>query len=173
MKAYEFKSETGKQIRVEISYTVEKVNFNRDLDGYEYKEEEVVENGEIKIYVEGKEFGIIRDLYLPEGKNFRIGNAIIKLSDEQRTEINAIIRELKEAAKIEKEEVKEVEIEEAKAIVEKAESQKEIPTFENARRMEKQHNNIYNEGGEGYVPHIVYKNEYEKALKILKNQGLR
>ena len=46
-----------------------------------------------------KKFGTIKDLYLPEGKNFRIGNAIIKLTDEQRAEINAIITELKEAAK--------------------------------------------------------------------------
>jgi len=172
MKTYKFNTQSGKEVKLEISYTIEKVSFNRDLDGYDYKEEEVVENGEIKIYVEGKEFGTITDLYLPEGKNFRIGNAIIKLTDEQRAEINAIITELKEAAKVE-EEVKEVEIEEAKAIVEKAESQKEIPTFENARRMENEHNNIYNEGGEGYVPHIVDKNEYEKALELLKNQGLR
>ena len=172
MKTYKFNTQSGKEITLEISYTIEKLNFNRDLDGYNYKEEEVVENGEIKIYVEGKEFGTIKDLYLPEGKNFRVGNAIIKLTDEQRAEINAIITALKEDAKIE-EEVEEVEIEEAKAIVEKAESQKEIPTFENARRMEKQHNNIHNEGGEGYVPHIIDKNEYEKALKLLKNQGLR
>ena len=172
MKTYKFNTQSGKEVKLEISYTIEKVNFNRDLDGYGYQKQEVVENGEIKIYVEGKEFGTITDLYLPEGKNFRIGNAIIKLTDEQRAEINAIITELKEAAKIE-EEVEEVEIEEVKAIVEKAESQKEIPTFENARRMEKEYNKIYNEGGEGYVPHIIDKNEYEKALKILKNQGLR
>ena len=169
MTTYKFNTQSGKEIKLEISYTIEKVNFNRDLDGYKYSEEKVLEKGEIKIYVEGKEFGTIKDLYLPEGKNFRIGNAIINLTDEQRAEINAIITELKEAAKIEEE----VEIEEVKAIVEKAESQKEIPTFESARRMEKEYNKIYNEGGEGYVPHIVDKNEYEKALELLKNQGLR
>ncbi len=166
MKTYKFNTESGKEITLEISYTIEKVSFNRDLDGYDYKEEEVVENGEIKIYVEGKEFGTIKDLYLPEGKNFRVGNAIIKLTDDQRAEINVIITELKEAAKVE-EEVEEVEIEEAKAIVEKAESQKEIPAYETANGMEREHNEIYNEGGEGYVPHIIDKDEYRRALKAL------
>jgi len=166
MKTYKFNTESGKEITLEISYTIEKVSFNRDLDGYDYKEEEVVENGEIKIYVEGKEFGTIKDLYLPEGKNFRVGNAIIKLTDDQRAEINAIIAELKEAAKIE-EEVEEAEIEEAKATVEKAESQKTIPTYEEARRIEKEHNKTYNESGEGYVPHMVDKDEYNRALKVL------
>ena len=172
MKTYKFNTQSGKEVKLEISYTIEKVNFNRDLDGYGYEKEEVVENGEIKIYVEEKEFGTITDLYLPEGKNFRIGNAIIKLTDEQRAEINAIITELKEAAKVE-EEVEEIEIEEAKTIVEKAENQKEIPAYETANGMEREHNEIYNEGGEGYVPHIIDKNEYEKALELLKNQGLR
>ncbi len=166
MTTYKFNTQSGKEIKLEISYTIEKVNFNRDLDGYKYSEEKVLEKGEIKIYVEGKEFGTIKDLYLPEGKNFRIGNAIIKLTDEQRAEINSIITALKEDAKIE-EEVEEVEIEEAKAIVEKAESQKEIPTYETANGMEREHNEIYNEGGEGYVPHIIDKDEYRRALKAL------
>ena len=166
MKTYKFNTQSGKEVKLEISYTIEKVNFNRDLDGYGYQKQEVVENGEIKIYVEGKEFGTITDLYLPEGKNFRIGNAIIKLTDEQRAEINAIITALKEDAKVE-EEVEEVEIEEVKAIVEKAESQKEIPAYETANGMEREHNEIYNEGGEGYVPHIIDKDEYRRALKAL------
>ena len=102
-----------------------------------------------------------------------MGNKAITLTAQQAADLNKIFAEVKEEGKseeagkeIEKEEI-EKEIKEAKAIVERAEQQRDIPSSQEARAREKNRNNIFNEGGEGYVPHIIDKDEYNWALKVL------
>ncbi len=59
------------------------------------------------------------------------------------------------------------EIADAKAVVAKAESQRDIPDRSEARRRENVYNDINNEGGDGYVPHWVSREEYDAAKAIL------
>jgi len=59
----------------------------------------------------------------------------------------------------------------AEETVRKAEAQKEIlPRAELERRM-KLLNDVLNEGGEGYLPRLVSKEEYESALEILNSKN--
>lgn len=59
------------------------------------------------------------------------------------------------------------EIERAKKLMAKAEQQKTIPTKAEAKRMMRQYNELMNEGGEGFVPHIISREEYDYALKVV------
>ena len=59
------------------------------------------------------------------------------------------------------------ELEYAKEVVKIAESQKDIPSREEARRRMKWWNDTYNEGGEGFVPTIINIEQYEKAKNII------
>ena len=52
-------------------------------------------------------------------------------------------------------------------IVAKAEAQGDIPSREEARRRMKVWNDINNEGGEGFVPRIICREEYEAAKEFL------
>ncbi len=56
----------------------------------------------------------------------------------------------------------------AKRVVELAEEQKDIPSMEEARRRMKWWNDTYNEGGEGYVPEIISREQYERALATIE-----
>ena len=60
------------------------------------------------------------------------------------------------------------EIDEAKKLIIKAELQKEIPSYKKARQLEREYNNLYNEGCAGYVPHIIDIDEYNLAKKIIE-----
>lgn len=78
--------------------------------------------------------------------------------------------EVQEAIEAEKMTKLNSEIEEAKETVKVAEAQENIPTDAEARKMERQYNDFYNEGGEGFVPHIVGQTEYKQAIaKIEEN----
>ncbi len=52
------------------------------------------------------------------------------------------------------------EIEDLERLVARIEQQGDIPTQEEARRRMRRYNDIMNEGGEGYVPHIYSDKEY-------------
>lgn len=59
------------------------------------------------------------------------------------------------------------EIAKAKAIIAKAEGQKDIPTAAEAKARREQYNRIHNEGGEGYVPTWITKEEYNNAKALI------
>lgn len=77
---------------------------------------------------------------------------------------------VKDYEKAEKEKAVKEKIESAKKTIAKAESQKDIPTKEEAKKRMKQYNDTMNEGGEGYVPYIVSIEEYKAALKIVQEE---
>ena len=52
-------------------------------------------------------------------------------------------------------------------IIDAAERQKDIPTRVEANRRIKEYNDLYNEGGYGYVPTIVSREEYDAAKQLL------
>lgn len=56
----------------------------------------------------------------------------------------------------------------AEGVVAAAEAQADIPTKAEAQRRMKRYNDINNEGGEGYVPHIYDQDEYRYAMAILQ-----
>lgn len=87
-------------------------------------------------------------------------------------EWNALI-ELNKKKKFEKEK-KEIEesITEYRQIVEQCEKQEKLYTKEEAVKKRRDYNNLYNEGGEGYVPHFYTIEEYEFA-KTKLNELLR
>lgn len=75
--------------------------------------------------------------------------------------------EVKEFQKREKEKAAAEELEYAKEVVSLAESQKDIPSREEARRRMKWWNDTYNEGGEGFVPTIINIEQYKKAKNVI------
>ena len=76
--------------------------------------------------------------------------------------------EVKEFIEKKEAEEKAWQIAHAKNIVKKAESQESIPTEAELRMIQKEWNDVYNEGGEGYVPQMITKEQYEDALNVLK-----
>lgn len=60
------------------------------------------------------------------------------------------------------------EITRLEKIIAKAEQQNEIPTKAEKAEKLRAYNNLHNEGGEGYVPWIVSREEYETAKEELK-----
>ena len=56
---------------------------------------------------------------------------------------------------------------EARHVVELAEKQKDIPPQEEANRRMKWWNDTYNEGGEGVVPEIISREQYNRAQDII------
>ena len=49
-----------------------------------------------------------------------------------------------------------------KSCIEAAERQRDLPTMEEAKRRMKAYNSLQNEDGDGYVPHIYSREEYER-----------
>lgn len=64
-------------------------------------------------------------------------------------------------------EEREKKLSRAKSIIAAAEKQMQIPTREELKKIQEKWNNIYNEGGEGYVPELVTKEEYDSAIETL------
>lgn len=77
----------------------------------------------------------------------------------------------KEKSRKEKKETEE-SIAECRKIIEQCEKQEKLYTKEEAVKKRRDYNNLYNEGGEGYVPHFYTIEEYEftktKLNELLK-----
>lgn len=173
----------GRQAVLEAEYKAEMIRPRRDLDGdVFYGEPEPHETAMLKLFIDGKEcdhstYSYDWGLYERNGK-MAIRGIRLAFREEhtwKRYEqwINEIIDEGKtgevkayEARKREQE-IQE-EIAKAKTTIRKAEAQKDIPTRDEALRRQRDWNNLYNEGGEGYVPEIVDIQEYERAKRILE-----
>ena len=83
----------------------------------------------------------------------------VEISDEEYNEIIAADAKKKHDAL-------KAEIEELEAKIE-ALNPAELPTYEEARAKEREWNDTYNEGGYGYVPHYVDRDEYARAVEKL------
>ena len=84
-------------------------------------------------------------------------------------EADAIIAENAAAMAKVKAQEREERIEDLQYTIRRAEQQKTIPTAEEAREMRRQYNELHNEGGEGYVPYWITKEDYEEAKRDLAN----
>lgn len=56
-----------------------------------------------------------------------------------------------------------------RAIIAQAEAQRDIPTKEEAARRAAEYSKVNNEGGEGYIPHMVTAEQYRAAKEALAN----
>lgn len=74
-------------------------------------------------------------------------NALLELDDQKRIEKEK--RETEES------------INECRKIIERCEKQEKLYTKEEAAQKRRAYNRLYNEGGEGYVPHFYTIDEYE------------
>ena len=84
-------------------------------------------------------------------------------------EVEAYINLNQKRGREKEQEEKEARIAMAKNIIRKAARQGKVYTKEGAREEAKKWNDIHNEGGEGYVPHIITVDEVEKAKRILED----
>lgn len=93
------------------------------------------------------------------------GNRCYEISDEEWNWLLSLNAQ-REAAKKEKE--RQEDIEWYQNVIRKAERQPDIPTPEEAARRCKRWNNVYNEGGYGYVPDIIDSARYARAKQMLQ-----
>lgn len=93
------------------------------------------------------------------------GNRCYEISDEEWDWVVSLNAQ-REAEKKAKE--RQEDIEYYQNIVRKAERQPDIPTPEEAARRSKRWNNVYNEGGYGYVPDIIDSARYARAKQMLQ-----
>ncbi|MDQ0414569.1 hypothetical protein [Mesobacillus stamsii] len=167
-------------------------------DGWDLGMEEVIDTAKVEIVVNGKvvcssysaevleyerNVRLFKKANLnPTKKYTMVGDKAITEGEESGNLINEAIKEMTaELAKefnVETEEEKQQkeEIAEAEAVV--AQSEKEgidnLMSNTQIKSWRKQYNDLYNEGGEGYIPSKVSKEAYQKALKILnRNEVIR
>ena len=191
MKVFEFKQiESGSNFRIEIDYHYYMQKQTAWLDG------DILEMGEkplelvnARLYVDdelkyssnvvsGYDLKLSEDIRTIKGYKVRTVHAL-KLAiinpevwEKYEEWLEEVIKdgtepEVKEFQKREKEKAAAEELEYAKEVVSLAESQKDIPSREEARRRMKWWNDTYNEGGEGFVPTIINIEQYKKAKNVI------
>lgn len=147
------------------------------------KKIEIIHNGEVvgkDRYVYPMEYNIIYDRTYelkgldPQKTYSTVTGVAICEGRETADSINQLIEEMEEEITIHfrgnVEENKEVNVvENAREIVEAAEKQgvEKLMTKEEIVKWRKNYNNIANEGGEGYIPQLISKEQYEHALGVL------
>ena len=189
---FEWTNPTGTELKLEISYTEKLVEEVLDADGYEINtgKKEIRVDANLVLFVNGKkvedcwnvEFWRIIDVKDARlnamGLTKKIWGLKTIFTAEIATEIEKFIADYIAANKVEEvvevetaiaKEEKEVEVAAAKEIIARAERQTDIPTYKVARAREKAYNDINNEGEEGYVPHIIDIDEYNRALNIINS----
>lgn len=186
---FEFKLRNGSTCTIEAEYECVMKNEVIDADGIKITgkpKPTVVGRCDLVAYIDGKNFDrcwnpaawhliVIKDKENPGAKKIsglKVGFANPEDAERYEKWITEIIEdgksdEVKEYEKALKDKEIAEKVESARRIIKKAESQKDIPSAKEAMRRMKQYNDIANEGGEGYVPHIVSMEEYEGAKEII------
>lgn len=193
MKTFEFE-QLGKTIRIEIEYNHKMNKEEAWLDGdvvgmpaepHESCTAKVYANGMLKYKTNrATAYWLKLSDTVKEMKGYSVRTihdlelAIIepKVWEAYTAWINEVIEEgttdeVKEYLNKKQEEKDALEVAEAKRIVKLAESQKDIPSREEANRRMKWWNDTYNEGGEGVVPEIISKEQYDRAQEIIRKKG--
>lgn len=193
MKTFEFE-QLGKTIRIEVEYNHKMNKEEAWLDGdvvempskpHESCTAKVYANGMLKYKTNrATAYWLKLSDTVKEMKGYPVRTihdlelAIIepKVWEAYTAWINEVIEEgttdeVKEYLNKKQEEKDALEVAEAKRIVKLAESQKDIPSREEANRQMKWWNDTYNEGGEGIVPEIISKDQYGRAKEIIRKKG--
>lgn len=177
-------SVNGKNLKIEAEYVCVVKSQKYDMDGIivNMSPEPVCEVSRMTAYVNGEKFdscsndGFWRLVDLPDGGR-KIWGMNIAFTAENAKAYEIWLSELlnagtsKEVKNFEKGK-KAVELQEdlefAKEVIKRAESQKSIPSREEAVRRMKAYKDIANEGGSGYVPYIYSKEDYRYAKKTIE-----
>lgn len=93
------------------------------------------------------------------------GNQCVEVSDEEWNWL-AGLNAQREAEK--KEQERQDQVRRCQTVIRVAEQQQDIPSPEEAARRRKVWNDVYNEGGEGYIPTIIDSARYASAKKLLQ-----
>jgi hypothetical protein len=138
--------------------------------------EKIIENNNYVLYdcnyykLEDNTMGGIgyHSFYRPLCGDMYVGNELVtkQMQDDYRYFLKE--KEQKEKEQKEKEDKKEKleKINWAKKIVAEN-ANKKLMTKDQAKKWKRNYNNVVNEGGDGYVPHIVTQEEYNYALSII------
>lgn len=114
-----------------------------------------------------------------KGQKTLIQLANVDLEEIIKTVKNELIEEMHEdgvgeeektTSQIEKEKA-EKEIRIAKELVAKVENTEKLMTEREKEDYLNKYNKIMNEGGEGYIPYIITKEQYESALKLIGKEN--
>ena len=189
VKVFEFE-QLGRKFGIELQYKYYMLERSAWLDGDVLEmPAEPHESGTAKLFVDGelkyenKLAGAYR-LRLDENVETMKGHKVRKVHDLQLAIVDPKVWKVYEAWIAEAveegttEEVKEylakqkatwdaADLAEARHVVELAEKQKDIPPQEEANRRMKWWNDTYNEGGEGVVPEIISREQYNRAQDII------
>lgn len=188
---FEFTLKSGAQCVLDGEYTATMGRNIVDSDGYKVDlGPEVKTQSRLTAYVDGKkvdetifaEFWRLIDSPRFKGAK-KIWGLIINIADpEVAKKYENWVAELIDAgtsdevkafnaAEAQKELAK--KIKNAQALIAKAEKQDKIRTAKETRAYLRNLNNVMNEGGEGYLPHLVTLEEYEDAKQFLQENGTR
>lgn len=165
------------------------------LDGVEVGEEVII-TAKVEIVVNGNvvekgnhanvlEYSRFTDTFFeraklnPSKKYTKVGDKAITEGDQAGLAINEAIREMKEeiAAAFNTKTVEQVEKENeiavAEYIIAKAEKEgvENLMTLAQLKAWKKRYNDFYNEGGEGYIPEKISREQYEQAVQTLNKYG--
>lgn len=103
--------------------------------------------------------------------NVDLGKIITDIKNELIDEMHANGEGLKHLSPAQKDVAKaEKEIRIAKEVVAEVTDPEKLMTRDQIKKWRISYNNINNEGGEGYIPHQISKEEYEDAVKLLGGQ---
>lgn len=182
-KTLELTTKTGHTVKFVGTYICELVPRTVDLDGdvLTLGTETSTAGSDMVVYIDGKR---IDSCWNPEfwglidcqGKQ-KVWGLKIGFSDSADAETYAAwlaelmaagtAPEVVEARAVKAAAEKANAIEWAKSVIAEAERQIDIPTREEAQRRMMAYNDVCNEGGAGYVPHIYSLEEYEAAKHLL------
>jgi hypothetical protein len=183
-KTMKWTSSQGNEIELRAHCTITMVDDIRDADGDKInigKKESIDAN--LELYVDGKlvdscwNTSFWRTIDYKNGMK-KIWGLKLAMTSDRAELVDAWTKEIIEAGKTEEVKTEETDIanaeaeskaEKAIAIIAMAEAQPKIMTNAEYATWRTNYNRINNEGGEGYVPTMITKEQYEEAKQIVKN----
>lgn len=182
---YEWQLRDGRTVTLEAEYSEHVQDKIIDSDGYKLEtgEREIVKDGMLTAYIDGAKVDSCWNTDFWQtidvgqtGLRKIWGIGKIGFTADRSKEIDAFFAAVfaagrdAEAEQIRAEEKAKLDaerIETTERFIAKAEAQSDIPTRAEAKRKMKEYNDIYNEGGEGYIPYVICREDYEAAKKRL------
>jgi hypothetical protein len=174
---YSWLSTGGTEIKLVAKYTAYMADEILYADGQEIKTgKKIIESDAcLTAYVDGQEidetknvdYWKVIDIQINGKKAYKIwGIAKIAFSSATADEIEKFLNSVIENGTddtVKKIRQKQNEIQYYANIIDSAEKQDSIPTKKERDRWERNYNSTYNDGGEGYVPHMLCLEEYQWA----------
>ena len=190
MKKISWESTKGQVIELEASYSeaIREEEINCDGDIIKTGKKEVIPTCRIWVTVDGKFVDKCENVHFWKMIDAQIkgykriwGIEKVLLTPEKAQEIEAFLNEViaegktPEAVAIEEQEKakdRTEQIEIAREIIEEAMTTRKnrdgsLMTIAQAKEWKLNYNNVQNEGGEGFVPNIITKEAYDRALRIV------